>query len=708
NEITQSETQWKYSLFDKEDQLITVVDAPLDTPVDNPDLDVGWDVNNDGSEVTNVVGSDAGTDPTITGIGDAEITGSSVSPPSTVWIDLNSSGMPNTADTYVENKYGIPAERAQSTIRDNNINYVDDEGKGFASNPGGANAVNASLSWVDNTDELTHLAADDPRLKFEGLGLTEQQKSDLLELMPRIALSIDSSTGSSSGSSTDPGIDPPDIDPGELLPKPKGYIERDTLHHYTSRQVTLDSGRTITVFTNRIEVVEQVHIIMPKTVGDTEYGWEEVVVTTNTYNYDVTSDFLQADDSAADSALEDAQNNPLALMPSLDWAVDNNTLTLDSSDVASVFGATAKVKVLARNDSGTVVMNNTQYNWSGGMAIALDPSAAAVSLTFVDPDGLVLHAVDLYSSAASHQSGSVGLPGEGVGLEHLPEVNKFWLSAGYQSSRQGSSSSMSLAYNDSARIDETTYATEGTESASYPGKVEAYGDVTVTYSSVRMQIVGSEPLAGGGEYYFDAVAKVTFTVSGLRDATGAKINININGISSKSVTVTANGTYTVDGPWDHYRGTTYPNRDITVSMTTNGQTWGAYTGSGGATKTSPERIKVYDLPPGTESIKFVADGKTKNVDVPTGQSWVYVDTSSMNNSATSLAFELWAYSGNSQSGTVLNRARGNFNNASGGTVSNITNAVTKSVKTNTYSRNTSSDGDSYTSVFYSQTGLYNR
>ncbi|MEX2964757.1 hypothetical protein, partial [Microbulbifer sp. TYP-18] len=37
-----------------------------------------------------------------------------------------------------------------------------------------------------------------------------------------------------------------------------------------------------------------------------------------------------------------------------------------------------------------------------------------------------------------------------------------------------------------------------------------------------------------------------------------------------------------------------------------------------------------------------------------------------------------------------------------------TNAVTKSVKTNTYSRNTSSDGDSYTSVFYSQTGLYNR
>ncbi|MEX2964674.1 hypothetical protein, partial [Microbulbifer sp. TYP-18] len=36
NEITQSETQWKYSLFDKEDQLITVVDAPLDTPVDNP------------------------------------------------------------------------------------------------------------------------------------------------------------------------------------------------------------------------------------------------------------------------------------------------------------------------------------------------------------------------------------------------------------------------------------------------------------------------------------------------------------------------------------------------------------------------------------------------------------------------------------------------------------------------------------------------
>uniref|UniRef100_UPI00262C3842 hypothetical protein n=1 Tax=uncultured Microbulbifer sp. TaxID=348147 RepID=UPI00262C3842 len=181
-------------------------------------------------------------------------------------------------------------------------------------------------------------------------------------------------------------------------------------------------------------------------------------------NYDITSDFLQADDSAADSALEDAQNNPLSVMPSLDWSVNGNTLSLDSSDVASVFGNNTKVKVLAKNASGQVVMDNSQYNWRDGMDIALNSNAAAVSLTFLSAEGLVLHAVDLYSKGADSLSGSVGLPGEGVGLEHLPEVNKFWLSAGYRSSKQGSSRSTSLAYSDSARINETTYAAVGGQS----------------------------------------------------------------------------------------------------------------------------------------------------------------------------------------------------------------------------------------------------
>ncbi|WP_444908173.1 hypothetical protein ACJJIR_09665 [Microbulbifer sp. SSSA008] len=712
NELTQSETQWKYSLYDQEDQLITVVEAPLDTPSDNPDLDVGWDVNNDDSEVINAIGSEAGTDPRITGIGDAKIAASVKDTSFPLeWFDL-SSGMPNATYTFAENRYGMPAERERTTVHSTNVRYVDGEGKGYASNPGGATDVDSSRSWVENTDELLHLESDDPRLYLDGLRLTDQQQSDLVELMPGIALgksllstdssSTDSSSTDSSGIGS-PGIDPPvppTPDPDELLPKPQGYIERDTWHYYTSRQVTLDSGREITVFTNRIEVVEQVHIFVPRTVGDTEYGWREVVITTNTYNYDITSDFLQADDSAADSALEDAQNNPLQVMPSLDWSVDGDTLSLDSSDVASVFGNNTKVKVLAKNSSGQVVMDNVQYNWSDGMDIALNSNAAAVSLTFLSADGLVLHAVDLYSDSADSLNGSVGLPGEGVGLEHLPEVNKFWLSAGYRSSKQGSSSSVSLAYNDSKKVHETTYATEGAESASYPGKVEAYGDVTVTYDSItRIQFGGGngEPV----EYKWD----IQFTVSGLRDATGAEITIEYGNGYRRTVAVTRNGTFTTS---------LYPSDNIStidISMTTNGQEWGAYSaksGSGGITKTSPERIKVYDLPPGTESIKFVADGKPKYVDVPTGQSWVYVDTSSMNNSATSLEFELWAYSGNNQSGTLLNHAKGKFNNASGGTVTNITSAVKKTVTTNTYTHSASSEGDSYTSVFYSQVGMYNR
>ncbi|WP_299589647.1 hypothetical protein, partial [uncultured Microbulbifer sp.] len=286
NELTQSETQWKYSLYDKEDQLITVVDAPLETPTDNPDLDVNWDVDNDGSAVTNVIDSKAGSDPTITGIGNAEITDSSASSPSIVWVNLNSSSMPSTADAAATNKLSMPAERAQKTVRNNNIGYVDSEGKGYVSNPGGTTAVDGSRSWEDNTDELFYLKAGDSRLDFEDLGLTTPQQTDLAGLLGATSYRLD---GTSQGSN-------------------KGYIERDTRHYYTSRQVTLDSGRTITVFTNRIEVEEQVHIFVPLSKGNTEYGWREVVITTNTYNYDITSDFLQADDSAADSALEDAQN----------------------------------------------------------------------------------------------------------------------------------------------------------------------------------------------------------------------------------------------------------------------------------------------------------------------------------------------------------------------------------------------------------------
>ncbi|WP_299589649.1 hypothetical protein, partial [uncultured Microbulbifer sp.] len=285
NELTQSETQWKYSLYDQEDQLITVVDAPLATPTDNPDLDVNWDVGNDDSAVTNAVDSKAGTDPTITGTGSTKKTTNNTST-STVWVNLNSSNMPSTADAAATNKLNMPAERAQKTVRNNNIGYVDSEGEGYVSNPGGATAVDSARSWEDNTDELFYLSSNDPRLNFEDLGLTTQQQTDLAGLLGATSYRLD---GTSQG-------------------RHQGYIERDTRHYYTSRQVTLDSGRTITVFTNRIEVEEQLHVFVPLSKGNTEYGWREVVITTNTYNYDITSDFLQADDSAADSALEDAQN----------------------------------------------------------------------------------------------------------------------------------------------------------------------------------------------------------------------------------------------------------------------------------------------------------------------------------------------------------------------------------------------------------------
>ncbi|BBM03720.1 hypothetical protein GL2_37940 [Microbulbifer sp. GL-2] len=687
NELTQSETQWKYSLYDQEDQLITVVDAPLATPTDNSDLDVNWDVDNDGSEVINAVDSKAGTNPSITSTGSSKKTTNSTSN-STVWVSLNNSNMPSTADAAVNNKHSMPAERVQKTVRDNNIGYVGNEGEGYASNPGGATAVDSSRSWEDNTDELFYLSSNDPRLNFEDLGLTAKQQTDLAGLLGSTSYQLD---GTSQGSH-------------------KGYIERDTRHYYTSRQVTLDSGRTITVFTNRIEVEEQVHIFVPLSKGNTEYGWREVVITTNTYNYDITSDFLQADDSAADSALEDAQNNPLQVMPSLDWSVNGNTLSLDSSDVASVFGNNTKVKVLAKNASGQVVMNNTQYNWSDGMDIALNSNAAAVSLTFLSADGLVLHAVDLYSNSADSLSGSVGLPGEGVGLEHLPEVNKFWLSAGYQSSKQGSSRSTSLAYSDSAKINETTYAAVGGQGAiSKPGSVDTKR-ITVEFTNAGTNVIsrvvtGSEP----GFIYYDYTYEqlVTIKVSGL--PTNESVYLYIN---NKAVLIPGNGVHMLSGGEkttskvvNSNGGSPSLEYSTSVKLKSFGQEWGAQTiahGRPGTTKTSDEYVRIFNLDSSAKTVEFTADGKTVTASVVNGMA--NVGTTGMSNSS-SLAFTMKV---KNSSGTVINEAKGNFNNTAPATVNNLTNAVKKTVTTNTYTRSVSSEGDSYTSVFYSQTGLYNR
>ncbi|WP_444925668.1 hypothetical protein ACJJI4_15005 [Microbulbifer sp. TRSA002] len=682
NETTQSETQWKYSLYDQEDQLITVVEAPLATPDDNPDLDVGWNVDNDDSETQNEVsyGESSGSVPTV-GARNRETTHSSSS---SVWVDLGSGDMPASTSVAASHVLTLPAARSKTTER-SSIYFVDDEGRGYTSNPGDAEAVDSANSWLDNSDELLYLDENDDRLRFEELGLTAEQRQGLDELLGNDEWLLE-------GSSTQ---------------SRRGYIERDTLEYVTSRQVTLDSGRTITVETDHIAVIEQLHVFVPLSHDGVEYGWREVVVTTQSYNYDVTSNFLQAGDDEAADILDDAQNNPLALMPSLDWALADNILSLTSADVADVFGSTAKVQVLAKNAEGAVVMDNTQYDWSDGMEIALAPGVHSLSLTFLSPDGLVLHAVDLYNSSATTQDGSVGLPGEGVGLEHLPEVNTFWLSAGYKASKQGSGQSIDLSYSDSLATNETTYGLPpGSVAASYPGQVEAYGDVSVTYDSVQSVVLSAEP-TGNGDQMYEMQARITFTVSGLRDATGAELNLSIGG-NSATVIVTGNGTFTITAGFYHVVSESRPNPAISVSMKTNGQSWGHYAGGGGATYTSPERVKVYALPPGTESITFAADGETKKVDVPTGQDWVYVDTSDMDNSATALDFELWAYSGNNQTGALLNHAKGQFNNDSGGSVSNITNEVLKTVDTNTYTRSASSDGDANSSVFYSQVGMYNR
>ncbi|WP_445364037.1 hypothetical protein ACJJIQ_06190 [Microbulbifer sp. ANSA003] len=683
NETTQSETQWKYSLYDQEDQLITVVEAPLDTPDDNPNLDVGWNVDNDGSETQNEAsyGESSGSVPTV-GVRNRETTHSSSS---SVWVDLGSEDMPASTSLAASHVLTLPAARSKTTER-SSIYFVDDEGRGYTSNPGDAEAVDSANSWLDNTDELFYLSEGDPRLEFEAMDLTTEQRHGLDELIGNDEFLFD----------------------GSLKETRRGYIEKDTLRYVTNREVTLDSGRTITVQTIHFTVVEQLHVFVPLSHDGVEYGWREVVVTTQSYNYDVTSNFLQAGDDEAADILDDAQNNPLALMPSLDWALADNTLSLTSADVADVFGSTAKVQVLAKNAEGAVVMDNTQYDWSDGMEIALAPGVHSLSLTFLSPDGLVLHAVDLYSSGAATQEGSFGLPGEGVGLEHLPEVNTFWLSAGYKASKQGSGQSIDLSYSDSLATNETTYGLPpGSVAASYPGQVEAYGDVSVTYDSVQSVVLGSEPTGNGDLRMYEMQAEITFTVSGLRDATGAELNLSIGG-NSATVIVTGNGTFTIAAGF--YRAVTEsrPNPAISVSMKTNDQSWGHYAGDGGATYTSPERVKVYALPPGTESITFAADGETRKVDVPTGQDWVYVDTSDMDNSATALDFELWAYSGNNQTGTLLNHAKGQFNNDSGGSVSNITNEVLKTVDTNTYTRSASSDGDANSSVFYSQVGMYNR
>ncbi|WP_444896391.1 hypothetical protein [Microbulbifer sp. SSSA005] len=679
NETTQSETQWKYSLYDQEDQLITVVEAPLDTPDDNPNLDVGWNVDNDGSETQNEVsyGESSGSVPTV-GVRNRETTQSSSS---SVWVDLGSGDMPASTTVAASHVLTLPAARSKTTER-SSIYFVDDEGRGYTSNPGDAEAVDSANSWLDNSDELLYLDENDDRLRFEELGLTAEQRQGLDELLGNDEWLLE-------GSSTQ---------------SRRGYIERDTLEYVTSRQVTLDSGRTITVETDHIAVIEQLHVFVPLFHNGVEYGWREVVVTTQSYNYDVTSNFLQAGDDEAADILDDAQNNPLALMPSLDWTLADNTLSLTSADVADVFGSTAKVQVLAKNAEGAVVMDNTQYDWSDGMEIALAPGVHSLSLTFLSPDGLVLHAVDLYSSGAATQEGSFGLPGEGVGLEHLPEVNTFWLSAGYKASKQGSGQSIDLSYSDSLKTKETRYtAVGGQDTIDHPGEVDSKA-MTVEYGVAVVGIKGREPVGDpddyGQLYKFTYQEQVTVTISNYPMVEGA--TITVDGVTSE---ITGNGTYTFYGDVKTAVGYEQPSGDIEVSINTFGREWGSVSipsAQEGPTLTSDEYVRIFGLSDTAKTVEFTVGDTTLTAGVVNGMA--NIDTSGLADSS-DLEFIMTVRDGSNQ---IINQAKGTFDNSKPGTVSDLTNRVIKEVDSNTYSRSASSDGDANSSVFYSQVGMYNR
>ncbi|BBM03409.1 RHS repeat protein [Microbulbifer sp. GL-2] len=102
NELTQSETQWKYSLYDQEDQLITVVDAPLATPTDNQNLNVNWDVDSENTGIENTIDSTPGEAPGDITLGGRTKTTKDNFNVTTEWVDL-SNGLPTDPVVGLQN-----------------------------------------------------------------------------------------------------------------------------------------------------------------------------------------------------------------------------------------------------------------------------------------------------------------------------------------------------------------------------------------------------------------------------------------------------------------------------------------------------------------------------------------------------------------------------------------------------------------------------
>ncbi|WP_299589711.1 hypothetical protein, partial [uncultured Microbulbifer sp.] len=171
--------------------------------------------------------------------------------------------------------------------------------------------------------------------------------------------------------------------------------------------------------------------------------------------------------------------------------------------------------------------------------------------------------------------------------------------------------STSLAYSDSARINETTYAAVGGQSTiNKPGQVDTK-EMVVKYNWAITHR-SSEFLFHDGEHDVDVYRytykqQVNVTISNFPSVTGA--TITVDGVERE---ITGNGTFTFSGGSSGSLGSQpLGNKSTVVSIETFGNRWGSAViahNDVGPTKTSDEYVRIFNLDSSAKTVEFTADG----------------------------------------------------------------------------------------------------
>ena len=720
NQLKQSEAQWKYSLFDANNRRTTVIDPPISWSDAELQHAVEWEIENaKNNQVNNQKeASDSSANELTLGGRETTVISSQVTED---WRNLLNPNVKRIALSTTNTPVGgndpvFPAEgvRAPQLIA---ISYVGENGEGHKTS--GSDRKSVDTGEQNIITSIKHLTASDSRLKLENLEITDDQKNQLKKWILSTETELD---GSSQGART-------------------GYVETQRIHTQSSRMETLANGQEVTLQTDRVTVTETIRIFAPMTKDGVRYAWREVKLVTTTGNYDVTTQFPDADSEQASDALTSGK---LTQLPKLDWKLYGKNLTLGGDDLTKLLGEGLKVRLHQIDESGQTLLAEAS-DYVHEKEFKLEENARRVGLTFIDRSGITLYTTDLFQRAdeSSIQSGRLSIPLGGVGQDG--ETARVIAQSGVSVSRTGNERTTDLTYQEVNRTREVKYSPVGGAAAINPPSV------TNTNSEVKFETLGFygategyfHSKGGHGHYSAYAGGRIRLNLRNFEFNEPVVIEAIVNGHKYTKV-ITQNGSayfetgsFLTHASWKVKHGTRFPlslNMQVklikggrvvhAISVPTTSFALGRNDNIAVRTpidaKAVPNDIYIENrfatitgIPTNAKALLFQAGGK--DIAVPVNNGKARVDTHQFGTNR-SLPYIITASDSSATkvvngrrvfSGTVLMKSRGLFNNISGAARNQLS-AVTRTETVRDIRYTSTTANTSSRSVFYSNQGESNR